>query len=239
MWGATYVGNGLSVNYLFQSTLPVWGATVLLSSFICDFCISIHAPRVGSDFASCSGHPDVLHFNPRSPCGERRLPARILTTFLRFQSTLPVWGATLRLAVVTQMYYISIHAPRVGSDDIKGRAGACNRFISIHAPRVGSDVCSPYSPQRKKHFNPRSPCGERHFVHISYTQAFRFQSTLPVWGATESTLNAPMWYRISIHAPRVGSDSSKSEALQTSWDFNPRSPCGERLCSEFPVFLTL
>ena len=38
---------------------------------------------------------------------------------VRFQSTLPVWGATLRLAVITQMYYISIHAPRVGSDFLR------------------------------------------------------------------------------------------------------------------------
>ena len=34
---------------------------------------------------------------------------------------------------------------------------------------------------------------------------------------------------ISIHAPRVGSDPK--ELLWPSWrsDFNPRSPCGERL----------
>ncbi len=60
--------------------------------------------------------PDT-YFNPRSPCGERRLAAQL--------------GALL--------LEISIHAPRVGSDragDVRGGEG----LISIHAPRVGSDV---------------------------------------------------------------------------------------------------
>ena len=36
----------------------------------------------------------MIHFNPRSPCGER-LSGRIVSYNRRaFQSTLPVWGAT-------------------------------------------------------------------------------------------------------------------------------------------------
>ena len=55
-----------------------------------------------------------------------------------FQSTLPVWGATLGLPDTVEIVDISIHAPRVGSDD--GTIYALpQRFISIHAPRVGSD----------------------------------------------------------------------------------------------------
>ena len=33
---------------------------------------------------------------------------------------------------------------------------------------------------------------------------------------------------ISIHAPRVGSDLSCAEIARYEYDFNPRSPCGER-----------
>ena len=36
----------------------------------------------------------VFDFNPRSPCGERRLTVGFMTSFNQFQSTLPVWGAT-------------------------------------------------------------------------------------------------------------------------------------------------
>ena len=78
----------------FQSTLPVGGATDSNSDFTKSFTISIHAPRVGSDHDFCN-------------------------YFLKeeiFQSTLPVWGATdiTYLAMMTDV--ISIHAPRVGSD---------------------------------------------------------------------------------------------------------------------------
>ena len=101
-----------------------------------------------------------------------------------FQSTLPVWGATQTVDSCFPVGWISIHAPRVGSDSrvLWQQQLAIN--ISIHAPRVGSDL-------RK------SP------VAIILPE---FQSTLPVWGATAgsgSTLRAAL---ISIHAPRVGSD---------------------------------
>ena len=58
---------------------------------------------------------------------------------MTFQSTLPVWGATI---VTTNRFIgvtISIHAPRVGSDFILLRS-LHRKKISIHAPRVGSDT---------------------------------------------------------------------------------------------------
>ena len=56
------------------------------------------------------------HFNPRSPCGERLVSAILIISFIKFQSTLPVWGATRLCAPVPAVSHISIHAPRVGSD---------------------------------------------------------------------------------------------------------------------------
>ena len=56
--------------------------------------ISIHAPRVGSDFLL-----NVFVFY-----------------FPVFQSTLPVWGATTKGLLLGDPIDISIHAPRVGSD---------------------------------------------------------------------------------------------------------------------------
>ena len=79
---------------VFQSTLPVWGATDLDEAIAKCQGISIHAPRVGSDgnpFAIASHTP---YFNPRSPCGERQV------------ATASSW----------EKFVISIHAPRVGSD---------------------------------------------------------------------------------------------------------------------------
>ena len=57
-----------------------------------------------------------------------------------FQSTRPVWGATLASsagAIVPGR--ISIHAPRVGRDEDFARQITAENTISIHAPRVGRD----------------------------------------------------------------------------------------------------
>ena len=77
--------------------------------------ISIHAPHAGSD--GFHGRLDAAHrdFNPRSPCGERRL-----------FSCLPLPPV------------ISIHAPHAGSDDDDGTEYK-EVIISIHAPHAGSD----------------------------------------------------------------------------------------------------
>ena len=135
----------------------------------------------------------LSNFNPRSPCGERPYATNFGGFRDKiFQSTLPVRGATLRRNISyeyltdfnprspcgerliglpkTFIYaVISIHAPRAGSDK-----GAVNPLvseynISIHAPRAGSDI-----------FN--SP--ESSFKH-------RFQSTLPVRGATQHGIHHP------------------------------------------------
>ena len=108
------VGN--LAQFLFQSTLPLWGATGRYQRRYRRIAISIHAPPVGSDvtdvdlkiildisihappvgsdqikrFSARTGN----YFNPRSPCGER----------LHGGNGSRNAGA------------ISIHAPPVGSD---------------------------------------------------------------------------------------------------------------------------
>ena len=100
-------------------------------------------------------------FNPRSPCGERHERAGIFAFFIQFQSTLPVWGATGAevyrfgargdfnprspcgerlhdIQAMPTLTQISIHAPRVGSDEGFGGFSTFFLLISIHAPRVGS-----------------------------------------------------------------------------------------------------
>ena len=64
--------NSLS-NSTFQSTLPVWGATMIITGNHNANYISIHAPRVGSDFLQLHMTKLIKNFNPRSPCGERRM----------------------------------------------------------------------------------------------------------------------------------------------------------------------
>ena len=170
----------------FQSTLPVWGATdrTHISASLKLFQSTL--PCGGSDRTAQTESRYNPDFNPRSLCGERP------------------WAA--------------------------GCAGSQGR-ISIHAPRVGSDEIRHIRPHRTLYnFNPRSPCGERRKDTGLWVWTWIFQSTLPVWGATyekfqclgccifQSTL--PVWgatpwrfWRGSNRhyfnpRPRVGSDFS-------------------------------
>ena len=56
---------------------------------------------------------------------------------------------------------ISIHAPRTGSDDFLKCRVVVEVVISIHAPRTGSDVREADVDGQLLDFNPRSPHGER------------------------------------------------------------------------------
>ena len=166
----------------------------------------------------------------------------------RFQSTLPMRGATQAQADCPAAARISIHAPHAGSDWTRRQHRRPGRFQST-LPMRGATARS-----------------------TAFIKDRRFQSTLPMRGATTDVLmsrrkhlisihaphagsdedkpSVPAAARISIHAPHAGSDSlDKLDATLTEIsihaphagsdgrvkqysvvgpDFNPRSPCGER-----------
>ena len=191
---------------VFQSTLPVWGATFPEVVFDVGDMISIHAPRVGSDPWMLSELQDSTRdFNPRSPCGERQQPSHPGKLLHQFQSTLPVWGATPVFPLPrgvgssfqsTLPVWGATFDPTVdngqpvnfnprspcGERPARKQLELTRPDISIHAPRVGSDQHGPLQPGRCQDFNPRSPCGER-------------LSRLVILAGINI---------ISIHAPRVG-----------------------------------
>ena len=103
---------------IFQSTRPVWGATVGVLVIVPNAQqISIHAPRVGRDSAVGQLRDRQQYFNPRAPCGARH--------------AIGIQAARIEA--------ISIHAPRVGRDKKWRNLTDDEAEISIHAPRVGRD----------------------------------------------------------------------------------------------------
>ena len=101
---------------MFQSTLPVGGATAYEIPVTDDLEVSIHAPRGGSDSGGEICKQVYVSFNPRSPWGERRRALWIESELEKFQSTLPVGGATYSVKASDITAEVSIHAPRGGSD---------------------------------------------------------------------------------------------------------------------------
>ena len=124
------------------------------------------------------------HFNPRSPCGERPKPLIHNEGIGTFQSTLPVRGATQRRDI------------RLGGQ----------RYFNPRSPCGERRLSSCLACSGWQNFNPRSPCGERLQSLDTLTGSSKFQSTLPVRGATVNTGNYVSDVAISIHAPRAGSD---------------------------------
>ena len=134
--------------------------------------ISIHAPRAGSDHEQRAKH----------------------CIFTRFQSTLPVRGATYAAYPRKQGKSISIHAPRAGSDPDFSCQLRRGKTISIHAPRAGSDAYISFDDYLEYDFNPRSPCGERQ----QYIVLLQAQSAIYTQSAILSIVNAIKGRRLLI-----------------------------------------
>ena len=171
--------------------------------------------------------PASFSFQSTRPAWGATIDLDFQTIAAIFQSTRPAWGATAASIARCTSSRISIHAPRVGRDICTANR-THNINISIHAPRVGRDrnfMCIKIPVQ---HFNPRAPCGARLVTVDKTTGEVEFQSTRPVWGATQSFRPPSIPHIISIHAPRVGRDEAAGQADACARNFNPRAPRGAR-----------
>ena len=86
---------------------------------------------------------------------------------------------------------------------------------------------------RDANFNPRSPRGERQCRRGSTTRTRYFNPRSPRGERRSPPLQRPHTARISIHAPREGSDPTIIHSCAVRADFNPRSPRGERRLARF------
>ena len=125
------------------------------------------------------------NFNPHSPCGEWRMPRWLRCRFFR----------------------ISIHTPRVGSDN-----------------SINSDLFT------SNNFNPHSPCGEWQSLPADVQVCNAISIHTPRVGSDHLLMGHSLGSDvISIHTPRVGSDIPAPCLRSENGYFNPHSPCGEWL----------
>ena len=73
---------------------------------------------------------------------------------------------------------------------------------------MGCDVNLPRLLVNYRRFNSRTPCGVRLLDNLFAITSNKFQFTHPVWGATIVQIAIVIDKQVSIHAPRVGCDSS-------------------------------
>ena len=82
--------------------------------------------------------------------------------------------------------------------------------------------------QRKWHFYPRSPCGERLQCQLPGQPGHDFYPRSPCGERLLFIIYSITDNCISIHALLAESDAGVSTHCETVPDFYPRSPCGER-----------
>ena len=164
------------------------------------------------------------NFNPRAPCGARPCATRVSFNCSIFQSTRPVWGATTM--IVCQRMVDGFQSTRpVWGATITAKRLQQRRGISIHAPRVGRDLSVQLVfHQPMQNFNPRAPCGARHASFQTTVVLVIFQSTRPVWGATDNRHISAGIIDISIHAPRVGRDQLRAATAVYTVRFQSTRP---------------
>ncbi len=75
-----------------------------------------------------------------------------------------------------------------------------------------------------RHFNPRSPHGERRTMPLSFFPTHPFQPTLPARGATRFLSKIRQESSISTHAPRTGSDGRQVLDVVNCCPFQPTLP---------------
>ena len=145
--------------------------------------ISIHAPRGGSDKNQYQKDDGSRYFNPRSPWGERPEYTSYMAAINYFNPRSP-WGERRWMSRWQQgPSYFNPRSPWGERPEPFFVRRICFP-ISIHAPRGGSDVKSINLGVKNFNFNPRSPWGERPRRNLARNASKKFQSTLPVGGAT-------------------------------------------------------
>ena len=129
----------------------------------------------------------------------------MLLSDVAFQSTLPARGATSR----------------------RQSRQSRQQFQSTLPARGATRTAT--HKRRRERFQSTLPARGATLVLLTLDKRRKFQSTLPARGATtDGDAQAPP-RKISIHAPRTGSDKPEKPPAATSRrNFNPRSPHGER-----------
>ena len=190
--------------------------------------ISIHTPLAGSDGTARPWSRPCGNFNPHSPCGERRGRRSSCLPSSYFNPHSPCGERQYAYRHPSVKVEISIHTPLAGSDEAGAAVLVKADVISIHTPLAGSDslLCGRYQYNKFQSTLPlrgATPASRR------LRDMIEFQSTLPLRGATQAHGAGSMFFEFQSTLPLRGATTLTRILGQVSVYFNPHSPCGERL----------
>ena len=185
----------------FQSTRPVRGATRFYLNDEPYEVVSIHAPRAGRDLGGRYSSTYHSCFNPRAPCGARRVQSPFPAGLTSFNPRAPCGARLTHFACLSLNYLFQSTRPVRGATTTALRAMQ-EPPVSIHAPRAGRDRSVMLILIVMLCFNPRAPCGARR-----HQKGRRLQVR-----------------RVSIHAPRAGRDTHQNHLKIQDPEFQSTRP---------------
>ena len=194
--------------------------------------LSFAAPLAGCDSPARPSPTRRRHFNPRAPCGARRVwTRRRRRSVPDFNPRAPCGARPIPARVCCRPAYFNPRAP-CGARRHCYLALPSSCHFNPRAPCGARRWC--YVEELSNgYFNPRAPCGARRSTQTldrGYAPIYarQFQSTRPLRGATKHHPDVGRRRLISIHAPLAGRDLWAGSQTRSQSDFNPRAPCGAR-----------
>ena len=174
----------LLAHVIFQSTLPLRGATFRGHLRARHVRFSIHAPLAGSDTAPPSSTTRARIFNPRSPCGERPSAADGAADLVLFSIHAPLAGSDAIISPLISMSKVFNPRSPCGERPIYASASPVCRYFQSTLPLRGATV-HPCITCYIVPFSIHAPLAGSDCRPSGFMKSFvRFQSTLPLRGAT-------------------------------------------------------
>ena len=167
--------------------------------------VSIHALLAESDTDNHTDNQDQNSFNPRPPCGERRIRIVPVGLMGKFQSTPSLRRATRLLSSFLSSTWFQ-STPSLRRATRRLLPAPLPSQVSIHALLAESDCPGNDVREKRAGFNPRPPCGERLSAIRDSAASRTFQSTPSLRRATILDIISCCGCPVSIHALLAESD---------------------------------
>ena len=184
-------------------------------------------PRTGSDARCPTWRTHDERFNPRPRTGSDK--SRFCSVYRDPVSIrAPARGATRAAGHVRGEEYVSIRAPRTGSDPQRRTPTLCIRGFNPR-PRTGSDSWRMQRRSARICFNPRPRTGSDSLNSKQASWWSVFQSAPPHGERHGTLIEDGITKEVSIRAPARGATRAGTSGWLRASGFNPRPRTGSDL----------